>query len=73
MDKVQQALKARYPGLHPLQFHRSLEKAKSNGELFDLLDGMPKEFPIIWDDEKREWVHTTDILQGVPEKKDKSG
>lgn len=61
MDEIQKALKERYPDVHPLLFYRSLEKAKSNGELFDLLDGMP-ELPVVWDDDQRCWS-TTDILQ----------
>lgn len=64
MDTTQEALKKRYPKLHPLLFHRSLEKANSNGELFDLLEGMPSEFPIFWDHEAKCWQHTPDILQG---------
>lgn len=70
MDDVQKALKERYSHLHPLMFERSLEKAKSNGELFDFLDGMPKEYPIIWDDEKRTWIKTDNLLQAILKKKD---
>lgn len=63
MDDTQAALKARHPDLHPLIFQRSLDKAKTNGELFDILDGLPKEYPIIWDENDRCWKHTTDLLQ----------
>lgn len=64
MDKeVREALRGRYPHLHPLIFLRSAEKAHSNGELFDILEGFPKEYPVIWDDEKRVWCHTSDLLQ----------
>jgi hypothetical protein len=69
MDKVQEALKRRHPQLHPLIFQRSIEKAHSNGELFDLLEGMPTDYPLVWDDSERVWKHTKDILQGVPERK----
>lgn len=68
MDQVQIALKARYPHVHPLMFQRSLEKAKSNGDLFDILEGIPKQYPIVWDDKKRCWKHTDDLLQGINQK-----
>lgn len=63
MDDVQKALKNRYPNIHPLLFHRCLEKAKSNGELFDMLESMPQEYPVVWDEKSRSWVHTEDLLQ----------
>jgi hypothetical protein len=63
MDEVQEALRDRYNHLHPLIFQRSLEKAKSNGELFDILESVPKTLPIVWDDDQRRWVSTDDLLQ----------
>jgi len=63
MNDIQDALKKRYSDLHPLIFHRSLDKTKTNGELFDILESIPKEYPIIWDEYNRCWKHTTDILQ----------
>tara|TARA_Y100000034_G_scaffold71132_1_gene85786 strand:+ start:272 stop:487 length:216 start_codon:yes stop_codon:yes gene_type:complete len=63
MDDVQKALRERYPNLHPLIFQRSLEKAESNGELFDILETIPEGRPIVWDDKKRAWVVTDDLLQ----------
>jgi len=62
MDEVQEALKKRYPHIHPLLFQRACEKARTNGELFDMLETMPEEYPIVWDEERREWV-VTDLLQ----------
>ena len=62
MDEIQEALKQRYSNIHPLLFHRSVEKAKSNSELFDILDSIPDQFPIVWDDEIRRWV-STELLQ----------
>jgi len=62
MNDVQKALQERYEHIHPLLFLRSLERAKTNGELFDLLHGMPDEYPIMWDEESRAW-HVTDLLQ----------
>lgn len=63
MDDVQIALKKRYAHIHPLLFQRSIEKARSNGELFDILEEMPKNRPIIWDEKKRRWRYTEDLLQ----------
>ena len=64
MDKVQEALQKRYQ-THILLFHRSLEYAKTNGELFDILETMPKQMPITWDQEERAWVKTN-LLQQKP-------
>ena len=72
MDEVQEALKERYAHLHPLLFQRCLEKAKTNGELFDLLESIPDEFPVVWDDDKRQWIHTEDLLQSESVRKEKS-
>ena len=62
MDEIQKALKERYSHVHPLIYHRSLEKVKSNVELFDLLDGLPDP-PFIWDEHGRNWIHVDDIIQ----------
>jgi hypothetical protein len=63
MDTVKAALKKQFEHVHPLIFLRSYEKAKSPGELFDLLDGLPTDYPIIWDESERKWKHTEDLLQ----------
>ena len=55
-------LKDRYPNVHPLLFHRSIEHAKSNGELFDILDTIPNEFPLIWCAKSFRWIVTDDIF-----------
>lgn len=60
MNEVQQALKERYD-VHPLVFFRSLERSKTDGELFDILETMPKKFPIAWDDEDRHWKSLDDL------------
>ena len=54
-------LKERYPDIHPLIFHRSYERAKSNGDLFDILDTIPTKFPIIWCENENRWVYTQDL------------
>lgn len=61
-DNLIDSLKKRYNKLHPLVFHRSLEKAESANELFDILESIPKSYPFVWDDSKRKWVKTNDFL-----------
>lgn len=56
-------LKERYPQLHPALFHRSVERAKSVGHLFDILETIPKEFPLIWSDTNGCWIECNDIYQ----------
>jgi hypothetical protein len=68
MDEIQKALKERYPNIHPLIFHRACEKSKTNGELFDVLESMPKSYPIVWDEDERKWV-VTDLLQSDDQEK----
>jgi hypothetical protein len=63
MNEVQEAMKERYAHIHPLIFQRSLERSRNNSELFDILETIPDEFPIVWDDEKRSWVTTEDLIQ----------
>ena len=70
MNETQKALLKRYAHLHPLIFQRSLEKAQSDGELFDILETIPEEMPIMWDEENRRWAHTEDVLQGRNLKED---
>lgn len=64
MNKTQIALKQRYSNIHPLLFQRSLEKARTDVELFDILEGMPKNYPLVWDEENHCWKQTEDLLQG---------
>lgn len=63
MDKVQEGLRHYFSHVHPLVFSRSVEKARSNGELFDILQEIPKRYPIFWHEESRRWVFTEDLLQ----------
>jgi hypothetical protein len=71
MDDVQKAMRDKFPALHPLLFHRSVEKAKTNGGLFDLLHGMPPSLPIVWDAAAGGWTQTDNLLQAII--KDKGG
>jgi hypothetical protein len=58
MNDVQKALKQRYAHLHPLLFKRSLEKAVTDVQLFDLLDSI-KTYPIAWSEENHSWENTS--------------
>lgn len=55
-------LRSKFP-VHPLIFQRSLERAKSGGDLFDILSTIPQEYPIVWSEDERKWLTTTDIFQ----------
>jgi hypothetical protein len=56
------AFKKRYSNIHPLIFHRSLERARNSSDLFEILESIPRKFPIVWDDSKRSWVKESDLL-----------
>src|SRR5581483_10696066 len=56
-------LKERYARHHPLIIHRSLERATGLGDLFDILESVPADLPIVWDEEKRVWRKTEDLFQ----------
>jgi len=70
LSDVQNALKERYDHIHPLLFFRSLERVKTDGELFDLLHSMPSEFPLIWNEQEKKWITTNDLLQSNGEEDD---
>ena len=62
MDEVVvQKLKERYSNVHPSIFNRSCSYAKTPGDLFDILEDIPKVYPIIWDNSKRKWVTVSNI------------
>jgi hypothetical protein len=56
-------LKERYPQIHPLIFHRSMERAKSPGDLFDILETFPDKYPVIWNDQQHRWIKDEDMLR----------
>ena len=58
-----QKLKARYSYLHPMLFQRSVEKARSNSELFDILDSVPKDYPLTWCEKECRWVTVDNIYR----------
>lgn len=55
-------IKERYSHIHPLLFHRSVEHAKSNGDLFDIVDTIPDQFPIVWSERFSRWVVEGDLF-----------
>lgn len=56
LTNIQKALQNRYPHIHPLIFKRTIEKASSDGEIFDILETFPKMMPVSWCEEKRCWI-----------------
>lgn len=54
--------RSKYCEVHPLVFQRSLERASSELELFEILEGLPRNAPFSWDDQKRAWVPNADIM-----------
>ena len=56
-------MKEKYNGVYPLIFSRSVERAKSPGELYDILETIPLEPPVIWNEFKRRWVNCEDLTQ----------
>lgn len=59
MSELHDKLRERY-ALHPLLFRRSVERAKTDGDLFDILDTIPKKYPLVWCDQGR-WVEVDDL------------
>lgn len=55
-------LKTKFSNIHPLIFHRSVENSNTAGELFDILDTIPKELPIIWNEKRKRWVVENDLF-----------
>jgi hypothetical protein len=57
-----QKLRGRYAHVNPVLFKKSCDYAKSLGDLFDILEGLPQVYPITWNDSKRQWVTVDDVL-----------
>lgn len=57
-EEVPVAFRERYSKIHPLLVRRSVEKAKSMGDLFDILEQVPDDFPLKWSEGQRRWVVT---------------
>ena len=60
-NTVVEALKKRYSHIHPLIFQRSKEHADNVTHLFDILESMPKKYPLVWDEDQKIWVRCRDI------------
>jgi hypothetical protein len=60
--EIAKAIRQRYPKVHPLIFQRCLDRANNNSELFDMLDSLPKGFPIIWSEVEHSWIKEADIF-----------
>ena len=56
-------LREKYSDIHPLIFHRSVQKTTSEVVLFDILDSFPKEYAVVWSEIDRKWVTTKDLVQ----------
>jgi hypothetical protein len=59
-NQAVQKMRERYAHIHPLIFHRSVERAKNAVELFDILETFLDKYPLIWDNELRNWVRVPD-------------
>lgn len=55
-------MRERYRDLPLMVFLRSVERASDATDLFEILEDVPKEFPLAWDFEKRRWV----VVSGPP-------
>lgn len=60
-ESLQEVMRERYPGLHPLVLRRSLERARDLHELFEILESVPKKPPFSWDEPSRRWKRDADI------------
>lgn len=58
-------MRKRYDGLYPLIFHRSIERAGNSGELFDILESIPDDLPIVWHEGLHKWIVTDDLAQSA--------
>jgi hypothetical protein len=63
-EDVLTGLRNKYSHIHPLLFLRSVERAKSAADLFDILDTMP-EIPVVWNETERRWTRTDLSLSNV--------
>jgi hypothetical protein len=54
-------LKERYNHIDPIVFLKTVGLTNSPGELFDVLEDIPKSYPIVWDANIRKWVKAIDL------------
>ena len=58
---IVEQLRVRFADIHPLIFHRSVERASTAAELFDILDTFPEHYPVAWDKDAHCWCTVHDI------------
>lgn len=61
-DEALANFRSKYARIHPLVFQRSLERASSAIQFFEILEGVPSRPPFSWDDSKGAWVRDDDIM-----------
>jgi hypothetical protein len=61
-DPAFENFRSKYAHVHPLVFHRSVEKASSFINLFEILESVPKEPPFSWDEARRSWTRDEDVM-----------
>lgn len=55
MSQIIIKLRQRYHWVPPLIFQRCLDRAKSEVDLFDMLEAIPNNFPLLWNHVNRSW------------------
>lgn len=61
-DSALENFRSKYAHIHPLVFQRSLEKASSSLQLFEILEGVPSDVPYSWDESKTAWSRDEDVM-----------
>jgi hypothetical protein len=61
-SEVVKKMREKYSGVYPLIFQRSVERAKTPGDLFDILETLPTTLPVYWS-ESHKWETTDDLTQ----------
>lgn len=62
-SEIVDSLRKRYADIHPLIFRRSVQKANTAVELFDILDSFPHQYAVVWNEHNRRWEQTKDLVQ----------
>lgn len=60
-DRTLSNFRAKYASVHPLVFQRSLDRANSALELFEILESVPQSAPFSWDEGSRSWRSDEDM------------
>jgi hypothetical protein len=61
-DPALENFRSKYAHVHPLVFHRSVEKASSFINLFEILESVPNGHPFSWDESRRAWARDEDVM-----------